>query len=535
MIDLSLLFHNSAAKNGEAATNLFTNAAGEDANGSNESFAQHMNRLKPPADEIHALLAQTKHGNAEFPAAETVAESMVGAGYSQQAEKLEPEDLQAKLQSGLGAAQLLSQSHSTTGEANGTALRSGENTEAAQPLTSEEISLLFQQMNLNDPVRGNAGPGAGFSGNPTTAAGAQTLPSATEVAQLAQNRLNGQGAIAGVTTAANTQNSTTVQGSAQGNGPQIADAEVNGSRLNSAQTNALHPGQLNANERAAQQVSGDQRPLNPVAMNPQQTAQLQSAQANEGLSRGQYRSSDSEWVRREIAIKPEIPLIKAGIDNLPETQFRTQVQAQQAMAAGSQQTPLPGTDSTINSSGTQGSSHSADNQFNGLTQQLSSQPAQSTQQPGATASAQAMQYAQLSAQVGSQAWNQQLGQQLIQMAIHNQQSISLRLNPAELGQVLVNLQMDEHGAQLQLVSQNAQARAALEQALPQLRDSLAEQGIELGQSSVSDQEQQFAGRDDNAPEALANSSGQPEQHDKVKRVTTVETGISPDGRVDLYA
>ncbi len=73
-----------------------------------------------------------------------------------------------------------------------------------------------------------------------------------------------------------------------------------------------------------------------------------------------------------------------------------------------------------------------------------------------------------------------------------QQTAELRLHPEDLGQVQISLKLDDNQAQLQMVSPHSHVRAALEAALPILRTQLAENGIQLSQSSVSSEG--FAGQ-----------------------------------------
>ncbi|KFC50708.1 hypothetical protein DK37_08975 [Halomonas sp. SUBG004] len=68
-----------------------------------------------------------------------------------------------------------------------------------------------------------------------------------------------------------------------------------------------------------------------------------------------------------------------------------------------------------------------------------------------------------------------------------EQHIQMKLHPAELGPLSISLKMTEHGAQAHFLSAHAQVRQVLEQAIPQLRDALAEQGISLGETSVGEQ------------------------------------------------
>ncbi len=70
------------------------------------------------------------------------------------------------------------------------------------------------------------------------------------------------------------------------------------------------------------------------------------------------------------------------------------------------------------------------------------------------------------------------------------QTAEIRLAPEELGsvQIKVNLQQDQ--LSVQFVVQQAQAKEALEQQMPRLKELLQQQGVELTDSQVSQQQQQ---------------------------------------------
>ncbi len=142
----------------------------------------------------------------------------------------------------------------------------------------------------------------------------------------------------------------------------------------------------------------------------------------------------------------------------------------------------------------------------------------STPQPAMSALLQAS----LSAPVASPVWQQQLGSQLTGLAQRGQQQIELHLNPADLGPLSVSLKVDDHGAQAQFLSAHATVRAAVEQAIPQLREALAEQGISLGETSVG--EQQHHGNEQSG-------SGQ----GPVSTTAAVGSGDAADGAVDAAA
>lgn len=90
----------------------------------------------------------------------------------------------------------------------------------------------------------------------------------------------------------------------------------------------------------------------------------------------------------------------------------------------------------------------------------------------------------LNAPLGTSAWQQSLGQHVTMFTSNGIHNAELRLHPQELGAIQINLRLSNEHAQLHFVTENAHVRAAIEAAMPHLRSSLAESGIQLGQSSV---------------------------------------------------
>jgi len=146
--------------------------------------------------------------------------------------------------------------------------------------------------------------------------------------------------------------------------------------------------------------------------------------------------------------------------------------------------------------------------------------------------------ASIQAPLTSAAWPRELGQQLVQFAQRGgEQQIKLNIHPAELGPLTVSLKMGEQGAQAHFLSAHAQVRQVLETAIPQLREALAEQGINLADTSVGEQRQQ-----ENGDAALAGGGGnQSGDHAASGDSEALDDASSPrqtvtlDGRVDLYA
>jgi len=93
----------------------------------------------------------------------------------------------------------------------------------------------------------------------------------------------------------------------------------------------------------------------------------------------------------------------------------------------------------------------------------------------------------------SQAWSKVVGSRVIWMAKEGIQKASLQLNPANLGPVEVRLSVQNEQTNVMFIAQQAATRDALEQALPRLRESFAENGLDLADADVMEQ---FQGNDD---------------------------------------
>nr|WP_299239852.1 flagellar hook-length control protein FliK [uncultured Halomonas sp.] len=153
----------------------------------------------------------------------------------------------------------------------------------------------------------------------------------------------------------------------------------------------------------------------------------------------------------------------------------------------------------------------------------------------AAGQAQGITQATLSAPLASAQWQQGLGQQLVSMHQRGNQRVELYLHPADLGPVSISLKMDDQLAQAQFTSANPHVRAAIEQAIPQLREALAESGIQLGEAMVGQQNQQREGDQsgERGDALLADSSAG--AGDGAETSVMTAQSIEMDGRVNLYA
>lgn len=101
------------------------------------------------------------------------------------------------------------------------------------------------------------------------------------------------------------------------------------------------------------------------------------------------------------------------------------------------------------------------------------------------------------APVGTPEWRTEIAQQMATLAVKGHDRAELQLHPVELGPIDVRVSMEAGQATLIITAVQPATRDALELALPQLRDALAQQGIALGQATVNDQRpRDFAGSRD---------------------------------------
>lgn len=144
----------------------------------------------------------------------------------------------------------------------------------------------------------------------------------------------------------------------------------------------------------------------------------------------------------------------------------------------------------------------------------------------------------ISAPLGSSEWQQTISQNITLFTRQGKQSAELRLHPEDLGQVQINLKLDDNQAQIQMMSPHSHVRAALEAALPTLRTSLAESGIQLGQSSISSES--FTGQQQSSSQQQASRGSNrgdfgAEDDDALVVPASLQSAARGTGSVDIFA
>jgi flagellar hook-length control protein FliK len=94
---------------------------------------------------------------------------------------------------------------------------------------------------------------------------------------------------------------------------------------------------------------------------------------------------------------------------------------------------------------------------------------------------------QVSSPVGSDGFAEEVGDKITWMAHQGVQSASLKMTPENMGPVEVRISVQDGSASVAFNAAHADTRAALEQALPRLREMFSTQGLNLSDASVSQQ------------------------------------------------
>lgn len=130
--------------------------------------------------------------------------------------------------------------------------------------------------------------------------------------------------------------------------------------------------------------------------------------------------------------------------------------------------------------------------------------------------------------VGSSAWADELGTRMTLMADRGQHSASLRLSPEHLGPMEVRIAIRDDQASVWFGAAHADTRAAIEQALPRLRELFASQGMSLADAGVFQEAPREQPRLSSNPTAVAETAAM--EADAVAQVGPIRLGL-----VDAYA
>jgi len=143
----------------------------------------------------------------------------------------------------------------------------------------------------------------------------------------------------------------------------------------------------------------------------------------------------------------------------------------------------------------------------------------------------------LSTPVPDPRWGRDFSERILWLTRNDQSSAELRLNPRHLGPIQVRIQLDDDQATLHIQAHQAATREAVEAALPRLRESLAEAGIQLAQAHVGGQgastgDSGGAPPDQGRPTVRHGSDGPPEGADS--GASPPPPVLASDGLLDTF-
>lgn len=143
---------------------------------------------------------------------------------------------------------------------------------------------------------------------------------------------------------------------------------------------------------------------------------------------------------------------------------------------------------------------------------------------------------QVNQPVGQAKWGGEFAQKVVWLTSQQQQVAEIHLNPAHLGPVEVMLTITQDQATAQFLSPHSAVREAIEQALPKLREMMAENGIQLGNVMVGsdsfqqENRQQQAGHSDKGNASMTNARAE-----TTTQTETLTTPVRHQGIVNTYA
>ena len=138
--------------------------------------------------------------------------------------------------------------------------------------------------------------------------------------------------------------------------------------------------------------------------------------------------------------------------------------------------------------------------------------------------------------VGQPKWGGEFAQKIVWLSSQQHQVAEIRLNPAHLGPVEVTLSITQDQATAQFSSPHLAVREAIEQALPRLREMMAENGITLGNVMVGSDSFQQDNRQQHAHHSAKDSNNMTDA--RPETVVQIETTVVPSrhlGMVNTYA
>lgn len=132
--------------------------------------------------------------------------------------------------------------------------------------------------------------------------------------------------------------------------------------------------------------------------------------------------------------------------------------------------------------------------------------------------------------VQHEGWREAFNHQVTLLVARNEQSAEIILHPPQLGPVEIQINLSADQASIVFTAAQQETRQALEDALPRLKEMLAEQGIKLGETTVGAQSESRSGFKERADahSSQASTPGDPAETEQIIKID------KPRGLIDLF-
>lgn len=132
-------------------------------------------------------------------------------------------------------------------------------------------------------------------------------------------------------------------------------------------------------------------------------------------------------------------------------------------------------------------------------------------------------------------WGNEFSQKVTWLATQRDQSAELHINPPHLGPLDVVIKVSADQATALFTSPHSAVREAIEQALPRLREMLADNGIMLGNATVSDQAPRKDSNEFSRSQQAFNTHADATGDSAVTAITSTHNASRHNGMVDTFA
>ncbi len=137
-------------------------------------------------------------------------------------------------------------------------------------------------------------------------------------------------------------------------------------------------------------------------------------------------------------------------------------------------------------------------------------------------------------QLSAQDASEKLSERMNIMISKNLKHVDIRLDPPELGKMHIRLHINNDQASVQFTVANSQARELIEQSLPRLRELMSQQGLQLADTDVQQQNRDQSGQYSYQKQEHVDSSENLSEESSEMVETTVRVR-DPDKRISFYA